>query len=63
MVIRVDVVAAALEGVFGVSAERVREDRRVCVLTPRGRSLSDTVARELAEDEGIVLLCGDDFCP
>ncbi len=58
MVIRVDVVAAALEGVFGVSAERVREDRRVCVLTPRGRSLSDTVARALAEDEGIVLLCG-----
>ena len=49
MVIRVDVMAAALEAVYGEPAERVREGRRVVVLTPRGRPLTDAVARELAE--------------
>jgi len=58
MVIRVDVVAAALEGVFGVPAERVRETRRVCVLTPRGRQLFDAVAGEFAGEDELVLLCG-----
>jgi tRNA (guanine37-N1)-methyltransferase len=58
MVIRVDVVAAALEAVYGVPAERVREGRPVVVLTPRGRMFSDAVAREYAEVPEIVLLCG-----
>jgi tRNA (guanine37-N1)-methyltransferase len=58
MVIRVDVMAAALEAVYGEPAERVRDRRRVVVLTPRGRPFTDAVARELAEEPELVLLCG-----
>jgi tRNA (guanine37-N1)-methyltransferase len=58
MVLRVDVVAAALEGVYGEPAERVREGRRVVVLTPRGRPFTDAVARELAALPALTLLCG-----
>jgi tRNA (guanine37-N1)-methyltransferase len=58
MVIRVDVVAAALEAVYGGPAEAVRERRRVVVLTPRGRPFSDAVAREYGELEALTLLCG-----
>ena len=50
--------AAALEAVYGEPAERVREGRRVVVLTPRGRPLTDAVARELAEERAVALLCG-----
>lgn len=58
MVLRVDVVAAALEAVYGVPAGRVREERRVVVLTPRGRQFTDAVARELAALPALTLLCG-----
>ena len=58
MVLRVDVVAAALEAVYGVPAERVRDERRVVVLTPRGRPFSDAVARELAGLPALTLLSG-----
>lgn len=58
MVLRVDVVAAALEAVYRQPAERVRETRHVAVLTPRGRPFSDRVARELAVVSDLVLLCG-----
>ncbi len=58
MVLRVDVVAAALEAVYGVPADEVRRDRRVAVLTPRGRRFADAVADELAADDDLVLLCG-----
>ena len=58
MVIRVDVVAEALEAVYGDPAETVRDTRHVAVLTPRGRQFSDPVARELAELQDLVLLCG-----
>lgn len=58
MVIRADVMAAALEAVYGEPADRVRERRRVIVLTPRGRRLTDAVVRELAQEPEIALLCG-----
>jgi tRNA (guanine37-N1)-methyltransferase len=58
MVLRVDVMAAALEAVYGEPAELVREGRRVVVLTPRGRPFSDGVARELAQEPALALLCG-----
>lgn len=58
MVLRVDVVAAALEAVHDGPAERVRDGRRVVVLTPRGRALSDAVAAELATLPELTLLCG-----
>jgi tRNA (guanine37-N1)-methyltransferase len=58
MVLRVDVMAAALEAVYGEPAERVREGRRVVVLTPRGRPFTDALARELALEPALALLCG-----
>ena len=58
MVIRVDVMAAALEAVYGEPAAEVRDHRRVVVLTPRGRPFTDAVARELAEEPEVALLCG-----
>jgi tRNA (guanine37-N1)-methyltransferase len=58
MLIRVDVVCAALEGTYGMDAERVRERRRVVALAPVGRQFSDTVADELAGVGELTLLCG-----
>jgi tRNA (guanine37-N1)-methyltransferase len=57
MVLRVDVVCAALEAVFGEPAEGLRERRRVVELTPRGRQLDDGLAAELARHD-LVVLCG-----
>jgi tRNA (guanine37-N1)-methyltransferase len=58
MVIRVDVVCAALEATYGVPVERVLEERRVAVLTPVGRVLTDAVVTELAGLERLTLLSG-----
>ncbi len=57
MVLRIDVVCAALEAVFGGVAEDVKDGRRVVELTPKGRQLDDTLAKELAGGD-LVLLCG-----
>jgi tRNA (guanine37-N1)-methyltransferase len=57
MVLRIDVVCAALEAVFGVDAEQVKVGRRVVELTPKGRQLDDALACELAGGD-LVLLCG-----
>ena len=58
MVIRVDIVCAALEATYGASIERVLEARRVAVLTPVGRVLTDAVVTELAALDRLTLLCG-----
>jgi tRNA (guanine37-N1)-methyltransferase len=58
MVIRVDVVCAALEGIYAAPVERVIEERRVAVLTPVGRQLRDDVVTELAGLGRLTLLCG-----
>jgi tRNA (guanine37-N1)-methyltransferase len=58
MVIRVDVVAAALEARYGGPAERARDARRVIALSPRGRTFDDGMARELATEDEIAILCG-----
>ena len=58
MLLRVDVVVAALEAAFGVPLERVREERRVIVLDPAGRRFDDAYARELAACGRLALLCG-----
>lgn len=58
MLIRVDVVAAALEAVYGEPADQVRERRRVAVMTPRGRQFADPIARDLSTLDELVLLCG-----
>jgi tRNA (guanine37-N1)-methyltransferase len=51
MVMRVDVVAAALEGVYGGLPEH-----RVVALTPQGRQLDQRVVEELAGEEHVTLL-------
>src|SRR6185503_4036839 len=58
MVIRVDVVCAALEGIYAAPVGRVLAERRVAVLTPVGRQLRDEVVTELAALERLTLLCG-----
>jgi tRNA (guanine37-N1)-methyltransferase len=51
MVLRVDVVAAALEGMYGG-----RPEHRVIALTPQGRQLDQAVVDELAGEEHLTLL-------
>ena len=58
MLIRVDVVDAALQAVYGPDTGAMLAERRVAVLTPAGRQLDDRVADELAEVERLTLLCG-----
>jgi tRNA (guanine37-N1)-methyltransferase len=58
MVIRVDVVTRALEETYGLPLQQVQEQRRIALLAPVGRQLTDRVAGELAADQRITLLCG-----
>jgi tRNA (guanine37-N1)-methyltransferase len=58
MVIRVDVVDAALQAVYGPDTEAMLAARRVAVLAAAGRQLDDGVAEELAGLETLTLLCG-----
>jgi tRNA (guanine37-N1)-methyltransferase len=58
MVIRVDVVEAALRGRYGVDALELGRTRRVIALAPGGRPFDDALASELAAGEDITLLCG-----
>jgi tRNA (guanine37-N1)-methyltransferase len=51
MVLRVDVVAAALDAVYGG-----RPSHRVVALTPQGRQLTQEVVEELAKEECVTLL-------
>jgi tRNA (guanine37-N1)-methyltransferase len=51
MVLRVDVVAAALDAVYGEAP-----DRRVIALTPQGRPLTQEVVEELAAEPALTLL-------
>src|SRR5690242_6071401 len=50
MVLRADVVAAALDS--------VADGRPMLALTPRGAPLTQVRVRELARGEGVILLCG-----
>jgi tRNA (guanine37-N1)-methyltransferase len=54
MVMRVDVVDAALEAAYGSD----RSARRIVALSPAGRQLDDAFAGELAAEEELTLLCG-----
>jgi tRNA (guanine37-N1)-methyltransferase len=51
MVLRVDVVAAALDAAYGRAP-----DRRVVALTPQGRQLTQDVVEELAAEDSLTLL-------
>jgi tRNA (guanine37-N1)-methyltransferase len=50
MVLRVDVVEAALRARYGEDPVGLREHRRVIALTPCGRLLDDALATELAAE-------------
>ena len=58
MVLRVDVVDAALRERYGVDGASVRERRRVVALAPAGRALDETLVCELAAEPALTLLCG-----
>ena len=51
MVLRVDVVAGALDAVYGNTGER-----RIVALTPQGRQLDQDLVEELAGEESVTLL-------
>lgn len=52
MVMRADVVDTALQSID------MRTDRPLIYLTPRGQPFDQTMAHELAEKQGLVVLCG-----
>ena len=54
MVLRVDVVDAALQAAYGDSGS----PSRVILLTPSGRQFDEGLARELASEPDLALLCG-----
>jgi len=58
MVLRVDVMDAALKDVYGIDPVDLRIRRRVLALTPGGRMLDDRFVDELAAEPAITLLCG-----
>jgi tRNA (guanine37-N1)-methyltransferase len=58
MVIRVDVVEAALRAHYGIDPLELPGRRRVIALAAGGRRLDDALARELAAEPELTLLCG-----
>ncbi len=58
MVLRVDVMDAALRSFYGVDPVELRTKRRVIALIPGGRLLDDRYVDELAAEESLTLLCG-----
>jgi tRNA (guanine37-N1)-methyltransferase len=58
MVLRVDVVEAALRARYGVDPVSLRSQRRVIALTPGGRVLDEELASELAREPALTLLSG-----
>jgi tRNA (guanine37-N1)-methyltransferase len=58
MVLRVDVLDAALRDRYGVDPTELRSARRVIALVPGGRLLDDTYVNKLAAEPALTLLCG-----
>jgi tRNA (guanine37-N1)-methyltransferase len=58
MVLRVDVMDAALSARYGLDATRVRDTRRVIALAPGGRVLDEHYVQELAAEPALTFLCG-----
>jgi tRNA (guanine37-N1)-methyltransferase len=58
MVLRVDVVEAALREVYAVDPVDLPGQRRVIALTPAGRLLDEAVVEELSRESALTLLCG-----
>jgi len=58
MVLRIDVMDAALRGFYGTDPVELRRRRRVIALIPGGRVLDDGYVEELAAEPAVTLLCG-----
>ncbi|MGI8801915.1 MAG: tRNA (guanosine(37)-N1)-methyltransferase TrmD [Solirubrobacteraceae bacterium] len=58
MVLRVDVMEAALQARYGCDPVALGERRRVVALVPTGRLLDDRLVDELAAERELTLLCG-----
>jgi tRNA (guanine37-N1)-methyltransferase len=58
MVVRVDVVARALEAVYGVPAREVKEERRVVLTEAWGRPIDQRYVNEVAEGSDLTIICG-----
>ena len=58
MVIRVDVVEAALAARYGSDPVELRRRRRIIALSAGGRRFDDPLAAELASEDELTLLCG-----
>jgi tRNA (guanine37-N1)-methyltransferase len=58
MVLRVDVVEAALRARYGVDPVELPRRRRVIALMPGGRVLDDALVDELAAEPALTVLCG-----
>jgi tRNA (guanine37-N1)-methyltransferase len=58
MVLRVDVLDAALRARYGVDPVQLRTQRRVIALAPGGRQLDEQLVRELSGEPELTLLCG-----
>ena len=58
MVLRVDVIEAALRARYGIDPVELPRRRRVVALTPAGRLLDDALVDELATEPALTLLCG-----
>lgn len=58
MVMRVDVVARALEEVYGMRAREVREGRRVVLTEAWGRVMDQRYVNEVASGPDVTIICG-----
>ena len=58
MVLRVDVMDAALRAFYDCDPVQLRTQRRVIALTPGGRVLDDAYVDELAAEPALTFLCG-----
>ncbi len=58
MVLRVDVVDAALRGHYGRDTLEVRRERRIVALAASGRVLDEALVGELSREPALTLLCG-----
>jgi tRNA (guanine37-N1)-methyltransferase len=58
MVLRVDVVEAALTARYGADPVLLRERRRIVAMTPTGRLLDDSLVDELAAEPALTILSG-----
>jgi tRNA (guanine37-N1)-methyltransferase len=58
MVLRVDVIDAAMQAHYGVDPVELRSSRRVVALSPAGRLLDEALVTDLAAAPAVTLLCG-----